>query len=250
MNNIFNIKIEFNQNLIHETLYNKIKNKEKGYICVVDTNVITRSFKDESYNKIINDSTLNVCDGSSIAIFTNILYKTKYTAYNGPTIFSEYTKKNFKQLVLGNTKDSHEKLRLKFQENNINLENFTFKELPFQTIDNFNYEEIAYDINNNEYDIVWVSLGAPKQEQFISKLYPFINKGICIAIGGAVNLYLDDYDSKKSYRIANIFHILWILRFLQQPIKQGKRILDGISLWPSLLISEYKKKKKNSKYYT
>lgn len=247
MNNIFNIKIEFDQNLIHETLRNKIKYKEKGYICVVDTNVITRAFKDENYNKIINNSTLNVCDGSSIAMFTNILYKTKYKAYNGPTIFSEYTKQNFKQLILGNTKDSHEKLRLKFQENKINVENFTFKELPFQTIDNFNYEEIAREINDSEYDIVWVSLGAPKQELFISKLFPFINRGICIAIGGAVNLYLDDYDIKKSYRFANLLHILWILRFLQQPIKQGKRILNGISLWPSLLICEYKQKRKKCK---
>ena len=60
------------------------------------------------------------------------------------------------------------------------------------------YKAIAQDINGFSPDLIWISLGAPKQEVFISKLYPYIDSGILVAIGAAFNLFLGDTDNKLS----------------------------------------------------
>ena len=38
-------------------------------------------------------------------------------------------------------------------------------------------------------DIIWVALGAPKQEIFMNRLKPHLKKGVAIAIGAAFNFY-------------------------------------------------------------
>ena len=41
---------------------------------------------------------------------------------------------------------------------------------PFSNIDQYNWEEIAQDINEASPDFIWIGLGAPKQELFAVKL--------------------------------------------------------------------------------
>jgi N-acetylglucosaminyldiphosphoundecaprenol N-acetyl-beta-D-mannosaminyltransferase len=243
MTKIFKINIEFNKAVIRKKIQNSISNNTKGYICVVDANVLAKTHSNPVYKEQVNSSMLNICDGSSIAISYNFFYGTKFTSFNGPTIFSEYVKKNYKQLILGNTEECHIQLKQKFIDENIDGNNFNYKRLPFLKVDEFNYQEIANYINKNEFDIIWVSLGAPKQEVFITKLFPFLNKGVCIAIGGAINLYIDNYDNKIIYKYAWRFNFIWVLRLLKQPRKQGKRIFELSKLWPTLLLEEYQRSK-------
>lgn len=40
----------------------------------------------------------------------------------------------------------------------------TFLELPFRKVEEFDYEGIAKTIEADGADIIWVALGAPKQE--------------------------------------------------------------------------------------
>ena len=57
------------------------------------------------------------------------------------------------------------------------------------SVESFNYDLISQKINDTKPDFIWVGLGAPKQEIFMSKLEPFINKGLMIGVGAAFNFY-------------------------------------------------------------
>ena len=41
---------------------------------------------------------------------------------------------------------------------------------PFSSLEEYNYKEIADDINNSEADIVWLALGSPIQDVFCFKI--------------------------------------------------------------------------------
>ena len=92
-------------------------------------------------------------------------------------------------------------------------------------------------------DIIWVSLGAPKQELFISKLCPYVNKGVLFAIGAALNLFLGDQTNKRAPKIWRNIHIEWIFRILQEPNRVGKRAINYLILLPEIVLAEMKQLK-------
>ena len=175
MQKYFNILLEFNRQVFNSNIENAILNKYKGYVCVVDGNVLAHSTENSSYRDIINGSIVNSCDGSSIAILAGLIYKQKFSTYTGPEILSRYINRPFKQYFLGNTEENLARLKIRFNKLGYPSENYEYESLPFNNVEEFHYEAIAMKINEFSPDIIWVSLGAPKQETFIHKLYPYLN---------------------------------------------------------------------------
>jgi len=241
MNEYFNINIEFNHEVILKKINDKIEINQKGYVCVIDGNVLTTANKDESYKQIINNSFVNICDGSSIALLASKIYNQHFLTYTGPEIFSEYVKKEYKQYFLGNTKENLIKLQTSFEKSGFNLKLFKFEHLPIKSVKDFDYPKIAKKISEFSPDIIWISLGAPKQEIFISKLYPFIDKGILFAIGAAFNMFLGDKGNKRAPVILRQMHLEWLFRVVLEPKRIGKRAFNYLLILPRLILDEIKK---------
>jgi N-acetylglucosaminyldiphosphoundecaprenol N-acetyl-beta-D-mannosaminyltransferase len=245
MNKYFNVLLEFDANKIRNKIEYNILHNKKGYVCVVDANVLTISKKDLSYRNIINNSIINTCDGSSIAFFAGLLHNNKFNTWSGPDIFTYYIKKNYKHLLLGSNNDIFNDIKCKLISNNINYDNIHFLPLPFKSVNDFDYFEIAHKVNEYKPDIIWVSLGAPKQEIFMSKLILLLNQGILFGIGAAFNFYTGKIKVPK-LKIANL-NFTWLIRLFFEPKKQITRIIPYLLLLPILIYNEYYfiKKKNN-----
>lgn len=242
MKPFFNILLEFNKEIIRHTIDDAIIGNRKGYVCIVDGNVLATTCKNEEYQKIINSALINTCDGSSIAIFASLIHKKRYQTYTGPEIFAEYTQNKCKQHFIGNTNENLNRLKIKFQKLNYNTNLFQFEVLPFQSVEEFDYKKIASRINEFQPNIIWVSLGAPKQEVFISKLYPYINQGVLFAIGAAFNFFLEDNKNQRAPQWMRKIHLEWLYRVCKEPRRVGKRAVDYFILLPKLIIMEFKNK--------
>jgi UDP-N-acetyl-D-mannosaminuronic acid transferase (WecB/TagA/CpsF family) len=83
MNNYFGINLEFDSNKIHQLIAKAISSNQKGYVCVVDGNVLTIAQKNQVYCTIVNNSLVNACDGSSIAWLAGKIYKKDFRALTG-----------------------------------------------------------------------------------------------------------------------------------------------------------------------
>lgn len=236
----FDLKLEFDHSIIHNLITDCIKNNNKGYVCVVDGNVLATSVKNIQYRNIINNALVNTCDGSSIAFFVGIIHKKKFNTYTGPELFAYFTEKPYRQLFLGNTNEIHNLLKNKFHKETIDTSQMFFETLPFKNVDEFHYENIADRINEISPDIIWVSLGAPKQELFISKLFPLVNKGVLIAIGAAFNLYINDSKNKRAPSLFLKYKLEWLYRSFKDPAKIGKRALNYALLLPGIILNEIK----------
>jgi N-acetylglucosaminyldiphosphoundecaprenol N-acetyl-beta-D-mannosaminyltransferase len=238
MNKYFDVYIEFDKIKIVKKINDCIAHNQKGYVCVLDGNVLATTYKRKEYKEIVNGALVNICDGSSIALLAGAIHKSKFETYTGPDIFSKYVKENYKQYLLGNTDKNLLLLMNRFTSLGYNLDNFRFDSLPYRDVQDFDYQAIAKEIQLFSPDIIWVSLGAPKQEIFISKLYPFLDKGVLFAIGAAFNLFLGDENNKRAPQIIRKMHLEWLFRVLQEPHRVGKRALSYIILLPKLIIQE------------
>ena len=241
MINVFGLNIEFDRNVFDNTISTRIKEQGIGYVCVIDGNVLTMTYKNIAYQIIVNSACVNTCDGSSIAMMANWIYKTKYGVFNGPQLFEEYIEKDYRQIILGNSEDIFENVKIKLQERGIKNDLFHLS-LPFLDVENFDYPTIAQEINRIKPDIIWVSLGAPKQEVFMSKIQPYLDRGIMFGIGAAVNFYTGAYKI-PSFKMNN-FSFIWLKRMFTEPKKQIKRVKGYISIFPFLFIDEIRKNRK------
>lgn len=235
---IFNIKIEFNPQVFRSTIDAHICKKEKGYACVVDINVIAVAQKNIEYQKIIRNSTINTCDGSSIAMLTNKIYGTNFSAYNGPELFEYYIEQPYKHLLLGNTADKVNQIKNIVKSKGLVI-NLTHLDVPFVPVDQFDYKGIADKINEICPDIIWVSLGAPKQEIFMSRILPYIHRGVMFGIGAAFNFYTGDLHNQKQ-DIGGL-RFIWLERLFNEPKKQWARIIGFLKILPKMYLDEKKR---------
>lgn len=238
--NVFKIHIEFNSKVFCKTVEDYIIKKEKAYVCVVDANVITIAQKDIKYREIVKNANINTCDGSSIAKMVNSIYGTKYSAFNGPELFEYYIERPYKHLLIGNTTSKVEQIKAKVKEKDLELD-LQHLDVPFVPVDQFDYKEIAKQINAIQPDIIWVSLGAPKQETFISNIFPYVKQGVLFGIGAAFNFYTGDLHNNKK-EIGGL-RFIWLERIFKEPKKQLSRVSKFLMLMPRMYLEEKRKAK-------
>jgi len=220
-----------------------IKEKRKGYVCVVDGNVLAHSTKNSSYKSIVNGALVNSCDGSSIALLAGKIHNQPFATYTGPEIFADFVPVNCKQYFLGNTPETHQRLKKRFEELGYDLNLFKFESIPFKAVEDFDYAGISENIKVFNPDIIWVSLGAPKQEIFISKLYPYMNTGVLFAIGAAFNLFLGGEGNLRAPYFLRRLHLEWLFRVCKEPKRVGGRAWNYFCVLPGLVLNEIKSKK-------
>lgn len=248
-NTYFNIKLEFDHNKVDQIIDETIMNNGKGYVCSVEGNILAVSSLDSSFQDVINNSLVNICDGSSIALLISLINKKKMKTYIGADLFIKYIKKaRYKSYFLGNTTEVLQGLKSNLIQFDHRINDMVFETLPFKNVEDFNYQEIADMINENNPDIIWVSLGAPKQEIFMSKLLPFLNRGVMFGFGAILNFYSLNTTEKRAPKIFLKLNMEWIYRIYSNPQKQMPKIKLIAKTLPKNVIEEiretYFKKKK------
>ncbi len=238
----FNVKIEFDKRKVDNLIKETIKSNGKGYVCSIEGNIITNTNSNPNYLGIINNALVNICDGSSIAFLASIIHRKRYRTYIGADLFLDYIrKKKYKQYFLGNTTEVLEGLKANLKIIDLKISDMEFKPLPFLDINDFNYTEIVEDINKNQPDIIWVSLGAPKQEEFMYRLLPFINKGVMFGFGAIFNFNSGIPRYKRAPSFFLKLRIEWLFRLIQSPQKQFSRIMKIIKIYPRMICDEVRK---------
>lgn len=240
--NVFGINIEFDRHAIFDTIDKCVTNKEKGYVCFADANVLSIARKDSDYLNILQNSIVNSCDGGSVATIVNSIHHTNVRAYNGPDLFDDYIKlTEYKQLLLGNTELKYLMIVEELHRRGLTSEHISHLPVPFAEVEEFDYRSIAKMVNTINPDVIWVSLGAPKQERFMSHLLPFINRGVMLGIGAAFNFYIG-MNKQPSVRIG-AFRFIWLDRIFREPKKQLKRVRKILKAMPLLYWDERKRYK-------
>lgn len=245
MNTYFQIKYEFDKQAVHTAIYEKIKNCTPAYVCVADGNILTMVHHNKEYRNIINGSMFSICDSSWVPVFIKWIYGKNYEQYCGNDIFNDIIEScKYRMIFLGTKQETLDALQKNMMSKNPDLDKMTFEELPYCNVDDFDYKAIAEKINNDGADIVWIALGAPKQEIFSNRLMQHLKKGVIIAVGAAFNFNSGlDTAAKRAPEWMIKCHLEFVHRIISEPKKQIKRCWNIVTTLPAILHKEYKRKK-------
>ena len=133
----------------------------------------------------------------------------------------------YRQFFLGNTPEVLSGLKDNLSKIDPEIKNMRFETLPFRKVDEFDYQGIAQMINEDKPDIIWVSLGAPKQEMFMNRAIFNFNAGV-----GNVKRAPDWMLKLK---------LEWLHRAFEDPKKNVPRYWNFIKTLPRLIKEEMKR---------
>lgn len=240
MEKYFNVFLEFDKERVHETIQNAILYNRKGYVCAIESNNLAVANRNDDFNKVVNNSLVNVCDGSNIAWLLGLIHKKDFYSYIGNDLFHYFIGlKKYKQYFIGNTEDVLKRLKIEVSALDPRIKDMSFDSLPFCAVNDFDYEEIADKINAQNPDIIWVSLGAPKQEIFMAKLLPYLNRGVLFGVGAAFNFSAKSGPVKRAPKWMLRLRLEWLYRAFEEPRKNIPRYWNFIKILPSLIYKEY-----------
>ncbi|MDE5839400.1 MAG: WecB/TagA/CpsF family glycosyltransferase [Muribaculaceae bacterium] len=246
MESFFNIRYEFDKKEVHNAIFRRLKESGSDYICVSDGNILNNTYRNKEYLDVINGGMFSICDSSYVPVYLKWIYGIKRTQYAGSDIFYDIVKGNkYRMIFLGTQQSTLDSLKKELKKINPSVENMTFKELPFLPVEDFDYEGIAKMIDDDKAEIIWIALGAPKQERFMALLKPHLHHGIMIAIGATFNFFSGlNIKRAPAWMVRN--HLEFIYRIYSEPRKQIKRCWGIISTLPALLRMEYRHKSARS----
>lgn len=245
MNTYFNINYEFDRQTIWNQIDEQLQKEGARYICVADGNILQMVHKDMEYRRIVNESLFSICDSSWVPVFLRRLYGVEYQQYCGSQIFEDLTdRKQYRQFFIGTSQQILDGLRNELSKKDPSVSNMTFFAPPFCKVEEFNYPAIAEMINKDNPDIVWVALGAPKQENFMYRLQPFLRRGVMIGVGAVFNFYCGlENAPKRAPKWMIDHHMEFIYRVFSEPKKQFQRCHQIIVTLPKVYREEKKKSK-------
>lgn len=236
----FGIQYEFDHAEVDRIIEEHIKDKRPGYVVSLDGNNFSIAMENPNHLRLINNAIVNNCDSHWVPWMINRIYGTKYESYIGADLFINYIdKKKYRQFFLGSNKKVLNGLKAVLTEHDPAIRNMHFVELPFCPVNEFNYKSIAEMINADAPDIIWVSLGCPKQELFMENLLPLLNQGVMFGFGAIFNFYsgLDDSPKRAPKWMLDI-GMEFVYRLFSEPKKQWGRCKNIIRVFPKAYRAE------------
>ena len=215
-------------------------------VAICNTNTVVRSYKDSQLSKIINSFDIKTPDGFPIAKSSSILYRNSQSRVDGYnvllTTINNGLTKNTSHYFYGSDdlvlKKLIEKLKKDFPTINI----VGSSSPPVGSYKELAQEEYVKDIIDTEPDIVWISLGFPKQELFINLFQEKYSVESNLVGVGAVFEWVAGTKIKAPEFLANL-GLEWLLRLAQEPKRLFRRYFVDNLLFLYLITKQYISKK-------
>ncbi len=207
---------------------NKMEVDEASYICVSNVHTTIMASEEDHYKEINNKSFMSITDGMPLVyISKKFRGKRDIERLTGPDlmlkIFKDERFKNSRHYFYGSSeqtlKDMINNLENKYKNLNI-VGSFS---PPYRPLTEFEREEIIDTINSKSPDFIWVGLGAPKQENWMSEFRPNLKRGILVGVGAAFDYHAQNI--KRAPLIIQRLGLEWAFRLLQEPRRLFKRYL-------------------------
>lgn len=238
----FNIDYEFDRDVVLRKIDQTVANGGLGYICVADGVILNLVDRLPGYKEVVAGAMFSICDSAYVPLYLRWLYGLRLTNYTGSDIFADLVaKKKYRMMFLGASQDILDALKEKLVEKDPRIGDMTFVELPFCNVEDFDYASIARQVEADRPDIIWVSLGAPKQEIFMSMLKQHIGRGVMIAVGAAFKFHSGKGEKRAPQWMLD-HRMEFIFRIWQSPRKQLNRCVWIVRTLPGLLCKEWRSK--------
>lgn len=208
-------------------LIDKNLSEWKGkYICVSNVHTTVTASEDRDYREIQNNAVIALPDGGPLSKYSRDQGFASARRVTGPDLMKKVLEMSgetgWTHYFYGSTEETLKKLSEVLKERYPNTKIAGMMSPPFRRLTVEEDKKIVEEINALKPDFVWVGLGAPKQEIWMSA-HEDVVKSLMIGVGAAF-----DYESgniKRAPQWMQRNNLEWLYRLMQDPVRLFKRYL-------------------------
>lgn len=219
--------VNINVTSMQETVKVITKNLEniKGnYICVSNVHTTVMSYEDESYKAIQNSGFMALPDGNPLSIVSKKRGFKEAERVTGPDLMEEIFKiseeKGYSHYFYGSTQETLDTLKQKLNEKYPNMKIAGMYSPPFRKLTEEEDIEIVNSINTTNPDFIWIGLGAPKQEIWMSEHKYKVN-GLMLGVGAGFDYHVGNI--LRAPKWMQRTSLEWLYRLIQDPKRLASR---------------------------
>lgn len=207
---------------ILQTIEQNIDELRGKYICVSNVHTTVTAYGDAAYQEVQNGAAIALPDGKPLSLYSRKHGFPEAERVTGPDLMGElFARDNgLKHYFYGGTQETIEILKEKLVTAYPHLQIAGMVSPPFRALTEEEDAAAMQVMNESGADIIWIGLGAPKQERFMAEHQNRTN-GVMIGVGAGFDYYAGTI--KRAPMWMQKMSLEWLYRLMQDPKRLFKR---------------------------
>ena len=197
------------------------------YVCVSNGHTSVTAYENREYRNVQNSAILAFPDGEPLSIVSRIKGFKEAQRVTGPDFMEQMFIKGkegdgLRHFFYGGKQETLDELEVVLKEKYPGLQIAGMYSPPFRPLTEEEDQEVIRLINDSKADIIWIGLGAPKQENW---MYAHRDKlcGLMFGVGAGFDYHAGKL--KRAPKWMQKMSLEWLVRLCQDPKRLWKRYL-------------------------
>lgn len=217
--NILGVEIAaINMDWLLDFTEENIKDLSGDYMCVANVHTTVTAYEDPEYRAIQNGGIMAIPDGGPLSSVGRRRGHPHMERVTGPDYMDRIMRisveKGYRHFFYGSTERVLEKMEGNLRERYPGLRITGMCSPPFRPMTSEEDRTLVERINGAGADLIWVGLGAPKQERWMAAHQGRIN-GFMVGVGAGFDYLAGDIRRAPGWMQA--MDLEWLYRLLQDP---------------------------------
>jgi N-acetylglucosaminyldiphosphoundecaprenol N-acetyl-beta-D-mannosaminyltransferase len=200
--------------------------RESRVVCICNAHSVVCASEDPSFRRILQDADMTTPDGMPVAWMMRRLGYDSQQRIAGPDLMWRYCaeaqQRGDRVFLYGSTPETLERLQLRMAADFPNLQLVGAHSPPFRELDPDEDAEIVRTIERSGANLVFVSLGCPKQEQWMHAHRGRI-RAVMVGVGAAFDFHAGV--TRRAPQWMQSSGLEWLHRLIAEPRRLWRRYL-------------------------
>ncbi len=217
------------------TIEREIDSLRGSYICVGNVHTTVMAHDDERYRRVQREAAFVLPDGKPLSAYSKRHGFPEAERVTGPDLMGELFARDdgLSHYFYGGSEETIALLRERLRERYPHMKIAGMVSPPFRPLTKEEDEEAVSAINRSGADIIWVGLGAPKQENWMHAHKGRV-RGVMIGVGAGFDYHAGNIRRAPAWM--QRLSLEWLYRLMQDPKRLFKRyvVTNTRFLWLTL----------------
>jgi N-acetylglucosaminyldiphosphoundecaprenol N-acetyl-beta-D-mannosaminyltransferase len=209
---------------ILEDILQRAQARNSSYVCLSNVHMVVEAYQNAAFRPVLSGAALAAPDGKPLSIAMNLLYKTQQARVAGPDLMVDILERaqteGLTVYFYGSTPEILDALEGKLKQDFPSLRFVGRYSPPFRVLSDAEDQIITSNIVNSGAQIVFVGLGCPKQEMWMSAHQGRI-PAVMLGVGAAFPFYTGHL--KRCPKWMQHCCLEWLYRLAMEPRRLFKR---------------------------
>ena len=202
----------------------------REYVCVADVHVVINGKGDDDFRRILNESGMTTTDGMPLVWCARRAGFDDAERVYGPDLILAVSEKaaemGWTSYFYGAAEGVPQKLAAVMETRYPGFQTAGAMSPPFRALSEEEDDAIVAEINASGANIVWVGLGAPKQERWMAEHRDRLDAQVLLGVGAAFDFHTGSTRQAPKWMQRN--GLEWLFRLSTEPRRLWRRYFHSI----------------------